>query len=95
MRRRLPAGLRWRLLVALVVTSAVTLGVAAVVVLSRCRRTSATRAREPAQTPSLNAAPDIQRALAAKPKDRGDRGERPGFDLRYRRTPACWSGTRR
>jgi signal transduction histidine kinase len=33
MRRRLPAGLRWRLLLALLATSAVTLGVAALVVL--------------------------------------------------------------
>jgi len=33
MRRRLPAGLRWRLLLALVATSAVTLGAAALVVL--------------------------------------------------------------
>ena len=33
MRRRLPAGLRWRLLLALVATSAVTLGATALVVL--------------------------------------------------------------
>ena len=33
MRRRLPAGLRWRLLLALLATSAVTLGATALVVL--------------------------------------------------------------
>jgi signal transduction histidine kinase len=45
MRRRLPAGLRWRLLLALLATSAVTLGVAALVVLppmqDRLRESSA------------------------------------------------------
>ena len=44
MRRRLPRGLRPRLLLALLVTSAVTLGVAAIVVLSRSRTACATRA---------------------------------------------------
>ena len=45
MRRRLPAGLRWRLLLALIATSAITLAVAALVVLqplqSRLRDQSA------------------------------------------------------
>ena len=83
MRRRLPAGLRWRLLVALVVTSAVTLGVAAVVVLKPLQKDLRDQSAENLRSTVLNAAPEIQRALAAKPKDRAIAVSDRAFDLRY------------
>jgi hypothetical protein len=83
MRRRLPAGLRWRLLVALVLTSAVTLGVAAVVVLKPLQKDLRNQSAENLRNTVLNAAPDIQRALAAKPKDRAIAVSDRAFDLRY------------
>jgi signal transduction histidine kinase len=83
MRRRLPAGLRWRLLVALVVTSAVTLGVAAIVVLKPLQQDLRTQSAENLRGSVLNAAPDIQRALAAKPEDRAVAVSDRAFELRY------------
>ena len=58
MRRRLPAGLRWRLLVALVLTSAVTLGVAAVVVLKPLQQDLRNQSAESLRGTVLNAAPE-------------------------------------
>ncbi|HWT25764.1 MAG TPA: histidine kinase dimerization/phospho-acceptor domain-containing protein, partial [Solirubrobacteraceae bacterium] len=83
MRRRLPAGLRSRLLVALVLTSAVTLGVAAVVVLKPLQQDLRNQSAENLRATVLNAAPDIQRALAAKPEDRAVAVNDRAFDLRF------------
>jgi signal transduction histidine kinase len=69
MRRRLPRGLRPRLLLALLLTSAVTLGVAATVLLSqlpdRLRQQSAVNLRGAV----LASRPNLEDAVRAQPKD--------------------------
>ena len=69
MRRRLPAGLRWRLLLALVATSAVTLGATALVVLppmqDRLRDQSADSLRDAVRTAN-GAFEDVYRDLRAE-----------------------------
>jgi signal transduction histidine kinase len=78
MRRRLPGGLRWRLLVALVVTSAMTLGATALVVLpplqSRLRDQSADSLRT--QVDSV-AAPRISAEMGKLDHQRRPRGDYP------------------
>src|SRR5215213_4385136 len=70
MRQRLPRGLRPRLLLALLLTSAVTLGVAATVLLSplpdRLRQQSAVNLRGAV----LASRPNLEDAVRAQPKDR-------------------------
>ena len=85
MRRRLPAGLRWRLLLALVATSAVTLGVAALVVLPPLQDRCATRAPRACGTPCGNAA-GVRGALARL--DATKRGE-PLSDYHSRSSSPC------
>ena len=61
MRRRLPAGLRWRLLLALLATSAVTLGVTALVVLPPMQDRLRTQSADgPARTPSRRRATSFE-----------------------------------
>jgi signal transduction histidine kinase len=83
MRRRLPAGLRWRLLVALVLTSAVTLGVAALVVVAPLQEDLRTQSADNLRATVLNAVPDIQHALAGPPAQRAAAVSDRAFDLRY------------
>ena len=75
MRRRLPAGLRWRLLLALLATSAVTLGAVALMVLPADAGPAArAERREPARTPSATATvglpDDLRRDRLAQPAPR-------------------------
>jgi signal transduction histidine kinase len=78
MRRRLPAGLRWRLLLALLATSAVTLGVAALVVLppmqDRLRETS----EESLETQVAAIQPEFQGVF-----ERLDASDEPVSDFDY------------
>jgi signal transduction histidine kinase len=81
MRRRLPAGLRWRLLVALVLTSAVTLVVAAVIVVAPLQQDLRTQSAQNLLATVQSAAPDIGRALAAKPEERASAVSSRAFQL--------------
>ena len=65
MRRRLPAGLRWRLLVALLATSAVTLGVTALVVLPPMQDRLRTQSAEDLEN-AVEAARDSFQAVFTK-----------------------------
>jgi signal transduction histidine kinase len=78
-----PAGLRWRLLLALVLTSAATLGVAAAVVLEPLQQDLRDQSAENLRGTVVNAVPEIQRALAARPRERSAAISERAFDLRY------------
>ena len=69
MRRRLPAGLRWRLLLALVATSAITLAVAALVVLQPLQQ----RLRDQSAENLVSAAVAAPRGVLAGPRQQGGR----------------------
>jgi sensor histidine kinase regulating citrate/malate metabolism len=64
MRRRLPAGLRWRLLLALVATSAVTLGAVALVVLPPMQDRLRQQSADSLETAVANNVAPIQDELA-------------------------------
>jgi signal transduction histidine kinase len=82
-RPRPPAGLRWRLLLALVLTSAVTLGVAAVVVLEPLQQDLHDQSAENLRGTVVSAVPEIQNALGSKPPERAAATSERAFDLRY------------
>ena len=75
MRRRLPAGLRFRLLVALLATSAVTLGVAALIVLPPLQDRLRDQTVESLEDAALATAPAFEERLAAVRSDARERGE--------------------
>jgi signal transduction histidine kinase len=66
MRRRLPAGLRWRLMLALVATSAVTLGATALVVLPPLQDRLRDQSAESLQNQVAAAQPKFQAAFASR-----------------------------
>ena len=79
---RLPAGLRWRLLMALVLTSAVSLTLAALVVVTPLQQDLRTQSAESLRDSVRNAAPEIQRALAAAPDEQSGAVITRAFELR-------------
>ena len=98
MRRRLPAGLRWRLLLALVATSAVTLGATALVVLPPLQDRLRSQSADSLETQVVAARPKFQDGVRAARRearadqrlpDRAGRRSRPSSAAR--RTRASWS----
>jgi signal transduction histidine kinase len=69
MRRRLPAGLRWRLLLALVATSAVTLGATALVVLPPMQDRLRDQTAESVEEAVASARPEFQAVFAELEKE--------------------------
>ncbi|HYI19011.1 MAG TPA: HAMP domain-containing sensor histidine kinase [Solirubrobacteraceae bacterium] len=80
MRRRLPAGLRFRLLLALLVTSAVTLGVAALIVLPPLQDRLRDQTVESLEDAALATAPAFEARLAAVRSEARQRGEPVDFE---------------
>jgi signal transduction histidine kinase len=78
MRRRLPAGLRWRLLLALLATSAVTLGVAALVVLPPMQDRLRESSEESLETQVAAIHPEFQAVF-----ERLDASDEPVSDFDY------------
>ncbi len=97
MRRRLPAGLRFRLLLALLATSAVTLGVAALIVLPPLQDRLRDQTVESLEDAALATAPAFEERLAAVRSEARQRGEpvltsRPTTPPCTTRPSSCASG---
>src|ERR671910_3888428 len=80
MRRRLPAGLRFRLLLALLATSAVTLGVAALVVLPPLQERLRDQTVKSLEDAVLTTAPAFEERLASVRQNASARNEPVDFD---------------
>jgi signal transduction histidine kinase len=77
----LPAGLRGRLLLAFVVTSIMTLGVATAVVLGPLRDRLRQQSVENLEVPVRGAAPGFETELRKRPEDRGSSLDTKSFEL--------------